>query len=191
MTTPILTVRAAREQRTFRRLLDAMARPGVIEQLEPHDQGGIHAAAVSLLEAVLDHEVTFVVCPAEAATTETILRTTGSRVAPLPEADYVLGSGQAIADALRDAKEGDPEFPDRGATVIATVGSVDSGGSLVIRGPGIPGSRALAVDGFGPDLQALFAERNREVPLGIDLVLVAPDGRFACLPRYTRIQGAI
>jgi alpha-D-ribose 1-methylphosphonate 5-triphosphate synthase subunit PhnH len=32
----------------------------------------------------------------------------------------------------------------------------------------------------------LFGEVNADPPMGIDLVLVAPDGAFTCLPRYTR-----
>lgn len=193
MSVPVMTPRAAREQRAFRALLDGMARPGTMQSLGKLDERGNAAAPIALFEALVDHEVSFAVAPANAETEEALLRLTGSHLAGVAQADYVLASRDAIGIALAEAQAGEPEYPDRGATVVALVDSISAGpgpgDELVLEGPGILGSRSVWVSGFPRHAVALFLERNREVPLGIDLVLIAPDGTFTCLPRYTRIQG--
>lgn len=194
MTGPILTPRAAREQRTFRVLMVGMACPGSIGSIDPHLVGGPCAAAVSVLESVLDHEVTFLVIPPMADVIETLLRVTGSRVASLPDADYILASGAAILDALRLAKPGSPEFPDTNATVVALVDSVSAtagrGIPVTLSGPGIAETRTVWLDGLPLGWDEVLAERTAELPLGVDVVFITPDGACVCVGRYTRVQAA-
>jgi alpha-D-ribose 1-methylphosphonate 5-triphosphate synthase subunit PhnH len=194
MTVPTLSVRAAREQGAFRRLLEAMARPGRVERVDPHPEGGPFAAALGVLESLLDHEVTFAVVPDDQGARELLLRYTGSRAAPPERADFLLGHGEGVAGALGAAKPGELEYPDRSATVVALVAVVSertgAGERLRLAGPGVPDTIDVWVDGFPAPLRALRDERNRGLPNGVDLVLVAPDGRFTCLPRYTRVEGA-
>jgi alpha-D-ribose 1-methylphosphonate 5-triphosphate synthase subunit PhnH len=193
MSTPVLTPRAAREQRVFRSLLDAMARPGTVAAADAHPQSVRLSAAVSLLEAVLDHEVTFALVPEQADLIDTLLRLTGSYVAAPDRADYLLCEGGGILRALQEAKEGAPEYPDKNVTVIAAVASVaeNPGRGLPLRlaGPGIKDTRTVWVDGFSQECRETFVERNGDLPMGIDLVLAAPDGLFTCLTRYTRLLG--
>jgi alpha-D-ribose 1-methylphosphonate 5-triphosphate synthase subunit PhnH len=190
---PRLGARAEREQVAFRALLDAMARPGTVGRVRPHAEGGDMAAAVALLEAVLDHEVAFALLPDDLATREALLRYTGSRLAAPERADFLLCRGAGLDEGLRVAREGELEYPDRSATVVALVGAVAAapvaGEPLRLSGPGVNGSIELWVAGFTAGQRAAFAARNSGRPLGLDLVLVAPDGRFTCLPRYTRIAG--
>lgn len=191
MTTPVMTPRAAREQHAFRELLDAMARPGTIHTAASAEEDG-RPAGVTLLEALLDHEVSFAVVPPNAEVEGLVLRLTGSYLAGTRIADYILAEGDGIVAALEEASEGKPEYPDWGATVLAVVNTISAGpgqgARLDLRGPGIQDTRSVWVDGFSADARATFAARNREVPLGVDVVLVARDGTFTCLPRYTVIQ---
>lgn len=193
MSVPVLTPRAAREGRVFRALLDGMARPGSLGRVDRHPHGGPLAAAVAVLESVLDHEVTFAVVPEQAAVTDTLLRLTGSYVAAPAEADYLLCTGEGISRGLRAAKDGTPEYPDQSATLVVAVEHVgdgpDRGEAITVAGPGVPGTRTVWVAGFAAEQRALFTERNAEPPLGIDLVLFALDGTFTCLSRYTRLVG--
>ncbi|MGH2588592.1 MAG: phosphonate C-P lyase system protein PhnH [Dehalococcoidia bacterium] len=193
MSVPVLSARSAREQRVFRALLNAMARPGTVGVVGPHPSGGRPAAAVAMLEAVLDHEVTFAVAPEQSGVIDTLLRLTGSFRAAPEEADYLLCEGDGIAAALRDAREGTPEFPDRSGTVFALVEHVAEepgrGEPLTLAGPGIEETRTVWVDGLSKECGELFIARNGDLPMGIDLVLVAPDGRFTCLTRYARLKG--
>lgn len=191
MSTPVLTPRAGREQRTFRALLEAMARPGTVARAVHHPQAGHLAPAVSLLESVLDHEMTFAVVPEQADLIDTLLRLTGSYVAAPIVADYLLCEGGGILRALHDAKEGASEFPDKSATLVAVAASVSAepgrGLPLRLAGPGIKDTRTVWVDGFSQECREMFVERNGDLPTGIDLVLVDLDGAFTCLTRYTRL----
>lgn len=192
-TVPLLTPRAGREQQSFRAAMNAMARPGSIDRLPLHPQGGSFAPVVSLLEALLDHEVSFAVLPAQAAVIDTLLRLTGSRVETPSRADYLLCRGEGILAGLRTAGTGTPEYPDRGGTVIATIDGVSDGpdgngaAPLTLAGPGIDGTRTVWLYGVPAQTWTVRAERNADLPLGVDLILVAADGRFTCLSRYTRI----
>jgi phosphonate C-P lyase system protein PhnH len=202
VTAPVLTPRAAREQRTFRALLDSMARPGSVRGLLPTGQAEQQSPLLAVAEALVDHEVTFAVLPQEGQLTEQILRSTGSHVAAVAEADYVFCDAASLAEALRSSKEGTPEFPDEGATVICSVWSLSEGGqtgvradgqtersgSLALSGAGIRETARIGVEGFAAEARKVFAERNAAPPLGLDLVLVAPDGSVVSLGRYTRIQ---
>jgi alpha-D-ribose 1-methylphosphonate 5-triphosphate synthase subunit PhnH len=58
----------------------------------------------------------------------------------------------------------------------------------MLAGPGIEDERELSVDGIDAVAVAAIQETNSLPPLGVDLVLVTPDGRFACLTRYTRLR---
>jgi alpha-D-ribose 1-methylphosphonate 5-triphosphate synthase subunit PhnH len=201
VTAPVLTPRAAREQRTFRALLDSMARPGSVRLL-PAGQAEQQDPLLAVAEALVDHEVTFAVLPRGGELTEQILRSTGSRVAAVEEADYVFCDAASLAEALRTSKEGTPEFPDEGATVICSIwrlaedgqtgaradGQAGRRGSLLLSGPGIRETAGIEVDGFSAEALAVFAQRNAAPPLGLDLVLVDADGSVVSLGRYTRIQ---
>jgi phosphonate C-P lyase system protein PhnH len=126
------------------------------------------------------------------------------------EADYVFCDVSSLTEALRISKEGTPEFPDEGATVICRVRSMSAdeqtgmrangqtgmvadgrlgrSGSLVLSGPGIRESARIDIDGFSGEALAVFVQRNAAPPPGLDLVLVDPDGSVVSLSRYTRVQ---
>ncbi len=201
MTIPTLTPRAAREQSTFRTLLNAMARPGTIARL---DFAGANPLVV-VAEALIDHEVTFAVVPERPELTEAILRQTGSHVADADVAEYVFCDSTSLELALNDAAEGTPEYPDAGATVVCLVPSLNSafvdtsfspsprretgqGSEVSLSGPGIRDTVTVDIEGFTPHARRAFAARNAARPLGLDLVFVTPDGDLVCLTRYTRIQ---
>jgi alpha-D-ribose 1-methylphosphonate 5-triphosphate synthase subunit PhnH len=192
MSVPTLTSRALTEQQTFRALLDAMARPGSIGRVPLHDHGGAFAAAIKMLETLLDHEVTFAVAPERADLVDIILRQTGSHSVALESAGYVLCDGPSLAAALTRANPGDLEYPDRSATIISLVDSVSelagAGTCLRLSGPGIKETRDVWFDGFTAEALTALQNANAFPPLGIDLVFVAPDGGFFCLSRYTKLR---
>jgi alpha-D-ribose 1-methylphosphonate 5-triphosphate synthase subunit PhnH len=187
MTTTTLTPRAAREQATFRVLLNAMARPGSIDTVPLHENGSEHAAALSVIESLVDHEVTFGVLPERAPLIDAVLRQTGSRLAAAEEADYLLCEGDSLIQALDLAKEGSLEYPDKGATLICRVSRIATGGILALAGPGIRDVTYLTIDGLEDEAVERFRECNSQPPVGTDIVFVAPEGRVACINRYTRL----
>jgi alpha-D-ribose 1-methylphosphonate 5-triphosphate synthase subunit PhnH len=189
MTAPVPTKRILREQRAFRAMLNALARPGTIERIDPlPDVPSPFALAAALLEAVVDHEVTFAIAPGNAAVEEAVLRRTGSIVGEPATADYVVTTLSALPATLVAVKAGSPEFPDHSATVVTVVPGFDSGQSLLIEGPGIPGSTPIAIEGWTPAHTQAFREKNDLLPQGVDLVLVDAAGCLAAFTRYTRIM---
>ncbi len=189
-----MTPRAAREQNSVP-LNCSLARPGPARSLhhvDPHELADRPAVPVTLLESLLDHEVSFAVTPPNPESEELLLRLTGAHHADLRVADYILAGPDGISAALEQANEGKPEYPDWGATIIAMVDSVSAepgaGDRIVLSGPGILDRQSTWVEGFQPEARAAFLAKNSDLPLGVDLVLVAPDGAFTCLPRYTEVQ---
>ena len=83
---------------------------------------------------------------------------------------------------------GTEEEPENSATLIIEIPTLQGGPNLILRGPGIRSTRAIAPEigaGFLP-----FSQHNHALyPRGIDLILCS--GRdFLCLPRTTEIEEA-
>jgi alpha-D-ribose 1-methylphosphonate 5-triphosphate synthase subunit PhnH len=169
-----------------------MARPGSVAELAGLDTNAWYAPLLSIAEALVDHEVTFATSMRNSAElSDAILRQTGSREASVAEADYVFCDSTSLLQALAEAKDGPIEYPDHNGTVICLVGSVASeqghGSGLILSGPGIRDWLRVYVDGLPAEFAAALDQRNAEPPLGLDLVLVAPDGKLTCLTRYTTL----
>jgi alpha-D-ribose 1-methylphosphonate 5-triphosphate synthase subunit PhnH len=60
--------------------------------------------------------------------------------------------------------------------------------TLSLSGPGVPGTRQLAVRGLPPAVFDAISEANQAFPAGIDTFLVTADGKVAGLPRSVRID---
>lgn len=187
---PRQSVVADLEQRAFRALLDAMARPGTIHDLPAaREADGVWGSALIAMQCLLDHEVTFAVEADDRSVHEQILRRTGARSAPLAEAGYVLVDAAHAVAAIEAAREGDLEEPERSATVVVRVDAIGSGALRpVLSGPGIQSVQTLAIEGLEAAALRALIERNAVYPSGIDTVLVDQQGRVACLPRSTRIE---
>ena len=63
----------------------------------------------------------FCVVPERTELSDIVLQQTGSRLATLEDADYVLCDAASLPDVLRRSKDGTLEYPDRGATVVCLV----------------------------------------------------------------------
>lgn len=187
---PTLTPRGAREQTTFRTLLDSMAHPGSVKQL---DVVAGMSPLVAIAEALVDHEVTFAVVPDQRELTDAILRQTGSHIAGTDVAQYVFCGVESLEAVLREALEGTWEYPDAGATVVCLTPGITAGddadeGSITVSGPGIRDTASVRMTGFSLPARRTFMERNAMRPLGLDLVMVTADGRLVSFSRYMRIQ---
>lgn len=186
--TPTLTPSAERDQRTFRTVVDCMAKPGKVGRISTESSSGSDSgAAVTLCRCLLDHEVSVAVVGFDPSLSEYILRVTGSRVADLFEADFIVASEFEALAAVEHAKIGSDEFPDASATIILACDRIGAGPvQLELSGPGVPSVRSLSLDGLDPELLESILDRNADYPLGIDVILVSAAGDIACLPRTTR-----
>lgn len=174
-------------QAAFRRILDAMARPGRIQRLEQpaRPPEGLSPAAASVLAALADGD-TPVHVPATPALRGFVAGRLGAPLAGEDAASFVVVAGAALLPLSRFAA-GSDAMPDQSATVIVEVTALGSGPRLALRGPGIREVEHLAVEGLPAGFVAAWAGQRVLFPRGVDLVLCCGD-RLAALPRSLRIE---
>jgi alpha-D-ribose 1-methylphosphonate 5-triphosphate synthase subunit PhnH len=179
-------------QANFHSLMNALARPGSIQTLTALSQSpapldpGLAVIALTLA----DHEAPIwldEVLAAAPGVREFLRFHTGARQVESPaEAQFAFVSDWSTLPDLAAFAQGSDEYPDRSTTVIVAVASLEAGSTLMLRGPGIAETTALAVAGWPNGLSAQLDRNHRLFPRGVDLVLVAP-GAIAALPRTTRV----
>lgn len=173
------------QQQAFRAVLDGFARPGKLVPAQPP------GAVLMFLSAVLDESVSL-------ADPQGLVGTDSRRLllaptAPEEQARFVLLDGRNRPDGDFQPALGTLESPELSATLVLTVDALsdaatptDSSVVLQLQGPGVPGARALAVTGLHPDWLVRRAAWVGAYPMGVDIVLAAPDA-LAALPRTTHI----
>lgn len=173
--------------RTFRTLLDAMARPGTIKAppvaLTPPAPMGTAMAATLLTLCDTDTPIALV---GDLGTQQTRTFVGFHTGAPLCEAvvdaQFVFSQTNV---ALTTMRQGDQDFPDRSTTLIQEVSSLEGDGH-VLKGPGIDGTRAFGTQLFDAAFLDEWRQNTMRFPLGVDLILTCGD-RLAALPRTTQI----
>lgn len=176
------------QQQAFRAVLDGFARPGT---LVPAQQPG---AVLMFLSAVLDESVSL--ADPSGLLGADVRRLLLAPTAPEAQARFVLLDGRKPAEAGFQPALGTLESPELGATLVLSVDALSDTMSgepsaadavvLQLQGPGVPGTRVLAVTGLHPDWLARRTAWVAAYPLGVDIVLAAPDALVG-LPRTTRI----
>ena len=166
----------------FRAAMSAMARPGRIERVV----GAAPPAPVSVAAGVL----LLTLCDADTplhlvgridtdAVRAWVAFHTGAPLVARGEAAFALGSWEALLP-LESYRQGQPEYPDRSATLIVEMERLDAAGAT-LEGPGIETQARFAL----PD-PAAFRRNHALFPLGLDFFFTCGD-RLAALPRSTRV----
>lgn len=184
-------------QEIFRMILDCMAKPGTISELssivEPlSERVGCSPAMFSQAITLLDGEVSFHIIGENNARVESYFSSlTFSKEAPLSEANYIFilkdAAPEKIQEVFRKVDKGTLENPDQSATILIEVERLSNNRQLVFTGPGIQKSAHAEIAGYEHWL-AVRAEKNREYPLGVDLILMDSNSKLMCIPRTTRIE---
>jgi alpha-D-ribose 1-methylphosphonate 5-triphosphate synthase subunit PhnH len=173
-------------QRVFRQLLQAMARPGQIVPIDrlpeaPKPLSG-GAAALSLTLFDLDTPIWLDEAFRTVAGDYLAFHTGAPVTQDIGEAAFVLvADGRHLPDLTKVAL-GDPEYPERAATIIVQVEQMRIDAGHRLRGPGILGHVDISVDGLTPKFWTELRKNHRRFPLGFDAVLVAGDMVLA-MPR--------
>lgn len=168
----------------FRALVDAMSRPGTIHELQtpPAD----HA----VLATLVDHEVTLYTTDEEIS--EALAREGRLSEAPRSEAAIVHAT-ESTDGGVRELTRGTRKEPSGGATIVYRVDGLFVGDeaqeelTLELQGPGVPGRRTLAVDGFPAAEARALADAQSSYPRGVDAVL-ATEYTIAALPRSVNME---
>jgi alpha-D-ribose 1-methylphosphonate 5-triphosphate synthase subunit PhnH len=187
-------------QGTFRAVLAAMSRPGAVRGLPalpgaagPGDGLGPGLLAVLLTLADLETPVWLEPGLAGPHDADFLRFHCGCPLVGDPaEARFAVAGPGLDPDHLARLPRGEPEYPDRSATVLLAVDGLTPGRpgeGMRLTGPGIAGGARLEVAGLAPAVRD-FLPGNRELfPLGLDFILVA-GGQVACLPRSVRVEQA-
>ncbi len=167
------------QQRAFRALMTAFSYPGRVMTIAQDGQD----AQKLLLATLLDGATTLADATGQLHTDD--WRLLGVQRASTDTARFVLADGMVPLETTPSL--GSLENPEHGATVIVRVESLDHGSVWRLTGPGIPSQRRLLVAGVDPCWWHQRALWNSGFPMGVDMVLMAPQGLVA-LPRTTQIH---
>ena len=179
-------------QSTFRSVMDAMARPGSVQQITSvtgaPDAMMRGTAAIAL--TLFDHDTPLWLDPRMSETADVGKWLRFHAGAPVVSDSTVcsfalIGDARALP-ALDRFAFGSNEYPDRSATLILQVESLTQGTTFELRGPGIDGRAVLRAALQPADLFERLAINAALFPRGIDVVLVAGDAIVA-IPRTTRL----
>jgi alpha-D-ribose 1-methylphosphonate 5-triphosphate synthase subunit PhnH len=170
-------------QASFRAVLEAMSRPGRIQTLvaPPEVPPGLSPAAAAVLLTLVD------------ATTPLRLDAGGEadRWARFHCGCPLLRDGAAFvldpAATLAELDAGTEEEPERGATLILEVASLEEAAGWRLTGPGIRDAHPLRVTGVPSGFLRDWAANRARFPRGVDAILCAGT-RIAALPRTVRIE---
>lgn len=166
---------ATTQQQTYRQLMQAFANPGQIETL--FDDAMLLTLATLLDGATSLSDVNGLISALDWVRLET--------VNAIPElAHFVLGDGTQAPTFTPNI--GTLESPEGGATILLTVAALDGGIACTVSGPGIDGSRGIAVQGLNPAWIVAREDWNAAFPMGVDILLLAGKQVMA-LPRTTRL----
>jgi alpha-D-ribose 1-methylphosphonate 5-triphosphate synthase subunit PhnH len=175
-------------QRTFRELLQAMARPAAPRALPilPPAPAPISQGAMAILLTLCDATTSvWLQQPNEEAVNHLRFHS-GLRIAEhAHEADFALITDPASMPSLDAFALGDPRYPDRSASLIVQVDGFGDDGAMRFAGPGIRDTQSLTIHGLPKDFWRQRAALATQLPLGIDLFFVAAQ-QVVALPRTTR-----
>lgn len=167
----------------FRSVMEAMARPGTIQEIDgAAPPAPLSPAAGAVVLTLCDAETPIYLAGAvdcDAVRTWVAFHTGAPLTGPA-ECMFAIGGWEALAP-VSDYPIGTSEYPDRSATLIVELPKLQATGA-VLSGPGIKDSAALSL----PDLEVFQANRGL-FPLGLDFIFTS-GGQIAALPRSTDVM---
>jgi len=172
-------------QACFRAVLEAMSRPGRIQPITPPPElpPGLSPAAAAVLLTLVDAATPLRLAAGEDAAAWVRFHCGCALVAGA--APFVLDPDAR----LLDLDPGTDEEPERGATLILEVTSLQEAPGWLLSGPGIRDTHHLRVEGAPDGFVRDWAANRARFPRGVDVILCAGT-RIAALPRTVRIEEA-
>jgi alpha-D-ribose 1-methylphosphonate 5-triphosphate synthase subunit PhnH len=172
-------------QAIFRRVLDAMARPGTCHQIPemPFMPAPLNAASTAIVLTLLDDSTPVWLDPeADSKPVRDFLSFhCGCPIVAEPrQGAFALIAGTLPPLDMFNA--GTDEFPENSTTLIVQVNAVEDGDDIHLSGPGIEDVTTIGDPGLADSFWQQRAEMGVLYPCGVDLILTAAH-RLACLPR--------
>lgn len=178
-------------QAVFRKVMDAVARPGTIHDLAfaPDAPEGLDRAAGAVALTLFDFETPTWLDPAlRGGTAEGWMRFhCGCPLTDDPvKAAFALVTDALAAPELAAFNQGDAKYPDRSTTLIFQLPALEGGPRVTITGPGIKDEASLVLAGLPKGFWEQVQANQAKFQFGVDLIFVA-DNRLTALPRSTRV----
>ncbi|MCB2109662.1 MAG: phosphonate C-P lyase system protein PhnH [Defluviimonas sp.] len=174
---------AVQSARAFRACLQALARPGRVQELAgANPPAPLSTAAGTLLLTLVDHATPLFLAPSHdlPAVRSWIAFHCGAPLVAAEAAVFALGTWEALQPCDR-FDTGTPDYPDRAATLIVEMAALNPANAR-LTGPGIEATAAARL----PDVAAFRQNRSR-FPLGFDCFLTVGTA-VAGLPRSTVVE---
>ena len=174
---------AVQSAHAFRAVMEAMARPGQIQDITgavPPAPLSIAAGSVLLTLCDMDTPVYLAGDVDNDDVRAWLAFHTGAPLTGLSHAMFAVGSWDALMP-LSDYPIGTSEYPDRSAALIVECTELVTSGST-LSGPGIKSQAALSL----PEIEA-FQNNRALFPLGLDFIFTN-GARLAALPRSTEVS---
>ena len=182
---------ARESQQAFRAVMNAMARPGAVVDVDAGfaPPAPLNAAAASVLLTLADFETkVWSDAGVDVSAAQFLRFHTGARLIDEPAlADFAVISDPQSAPALDAYPNGTPDYPDRSATLIMQVEAF--GQDWRLTGPGIDGETRFSAAPLPEDFVAQWRDNHARFPQGVDIIF-AGNGQIAALPRSTEIVEA-
>lgn len=176
-------------QTAFRAVLDALSRPGrQVAVGQPVKGLALGPAMAHLLLALTDDDTAVWWQHSDRAAADWLRFHTGASQAAAPEdAAFAVLAGTAGMPPLAAFAAGSVEAPERSATLLLEVASLDTGPAVEWRGPGILGMQTVRIAGLPDDFWAQWHASHASFPQGVDLVFTCSSVALG-LPRTTRVR---
>lgn len=178
-------------QSVFRAVMDAMARPGLIQtvaaQIKPPAGFGLAQGAIAL--TLCDHDVA--VWLSAGLTKASVgawigFHTGATLVDAKGDCQFAFLEAGTTRLTFSAFSLGTQDYPDRSATLVLELPSLSGGPELILQGPGIKDQAVIAPQGLPEGFLLQWQDNHQQFPRGVDLILTA--GReLLCLPRSCSI----
>lgn len=191
-------LRPAPAQRSFRAVMEAFSRPGLLQQLPLEAvPEGVPAVMVPLLTlADIMTPVAALPTPGQPIE-EAVALAARLVVAPIADPEstrFALAFGEPDPELFARLNPGSHWSPEAGAMLFQRVLALAPAteGGWLLSGPGVKPDEPLrlAVEGLSEEFLTVRAALVSDYPAGIDVLLVTDEGRIAALSRTTRIEVA-
>jgi alpha-D-ribose 1-methylphosphonate 5-triphosphate synthase subunit PhnH len=181
-------------QEQFRILLNAFAKPGIINTFCNFDfevPSGFNTSSLIVAFALLNADVHFF--STDDVLNKYISLNTNSTLSGVATADFIFIRPEETQLAINHCKTGTLSYPEESATLVITVTRVanvffENSIGITCSGPGIKDTNTFFVTGIASkEIEALLA-MNEEFPLGVDIVLADDHLQIVSLPRSTKYK---